>query len=496
MTHNFNLRKTTAWLMAGSTAMLLQSCAIPFISTKQADTTLPAHFQGSQENTEPAGNSADINWKDFFADQHLTALIDIAVANNKEVNMMAQRISVAQNEIQARKGEYMPFVGIGASADKEKVGEYTRNGAVEEALDVKEGKSFPKFVGNYQFGLVASWELDVWKKLRNATKVAVMEYMASIEGKNFLVTNLVAEVANSYYELVALDNELATLNENINIQQNALGVVKELQQYARANSLAVKRFDAEVKKNQSRQFVLKQQIVETENRINYLLGRTSQPIERSSAHFMTMQPKAMQAGLPSELLANRPDIRRAELELSAAKLNIDVAKANFYPSFSIHAGLGFQAFDPKYLLSMPESIMASLGGDLVAPLVNRNAIEAQYKSASATQIEAAYEYEQKIINAYMEVANQVSNIDNLDKNYQLKNTQVESLTQSIDVANQLFKAARADYMEVLLTQRDALDAKMELIETKQQQVSAVVNLYRALGGGWKTADATDVSQQK
>ena len=490
MKHNFKLRKTTAWLVAGSAAMLLQSCAIPFISTKQADTTLPTHFQGAPENAEAAaGNSADINWKDFFEDQHLIALIDIAVANNKEVNMMAQRISVARNEIQARKGEYLPFVGIGASAEKERVGEYTRNGAVEEALDVKEGKSFPKFVGNYQFGLVASWELDVWKKLRNATKVAVTEYMASIEGKNFLVTNLVAEVANSYYELVALDNELATLNENIQIQQNALGVVKELQQYARANSLAVKRFEAEVKKNQSRQFVLKQQIVETENRINYLLGRTSQPIERSSAHFMEMQPKAMQAGLPSELLSNRPDIRQAELELSAAKLNIAVAKANFYPSFSIHAGLGFQAFDPKYLLSTPESVMASLGGDLVAPLVNRNAIKAQYKNASAMQIEAAYEYEQKIINAYMEVANQVSNIDNLDKNYQLKNTQVDSLTQSIDVANQLFKAARADYMEVLLTQRDALDARMELIETKQQQISAVVNLYRALGGGWKTEAA-------
>jgi outer membrane protein TolC len=129
--------------------------------------------------------------------------------------------------------------------------------------------------------------------------------------------------------------------------------------------------------------------------------------------------------------------------------------------------------------------MASFGGELVAPLINRNAIEAQYKSASAMQVQAAYEYEQKIINAYMEVANQVSNMDNLDKNYQLKNKQVESLTQSIDVANQLFKAARADYMEVLLTQRDALDAKMELIETKQQQVSAVVNLYRSLGGGWK-----------
>ena len=474
--------KQLQWMVAGAVSLMLQSCAIPFITSKQAETTLPATYQ---ETVQPAGNSASVNWKDFFDDPNLVTLIDVAVANNKEINIMAQRISVAQNEIQARKGEYLPFVGIGASADKEKVGKYTRNGAVEENLDIKDGRSNPRFLGNYQFGLVASWELDVWKKLRNATKVAVMEYMATIEGKNFLVTNLVAEVAHAYYELIALDNELQTLDQNIKIQQNALSVVKELQQYARANSLAVKRFDAEVKKNQSRQYVLKQQIVETENRINYLLGRTPQTIARTSDSFMSMQPKIVQTGIPSELLANRPDIRQAELELSAAKLNIDVAKANFYPSFSIRGGLGFQAFDPKYLLNIPASVMASFGGELVAPLINRNAIEAQYKSANSMQIQAAFDYEKTIINAYMEVANQISNIDNLDKNYQLKNNQVEQLTQSIDVANQLFKAARADYMEVLLTQRDALDAKMELIETKQQQISAVVNLYRSLGGGWK-----------
>ena len=121
----------------------------------------------------------------------------------------------------------------------------------------------------------------------------------------------------------------------------------------------------------------------------------------------------------------------------------------------------------------------------MAPLVNRNAITAVYKNANATQIQAAYDYEKTIINAYAEVSNQVSNIDNLEKNYQLKSAQVDAMTQSVDVANQLFKAARADYLEVLLTQREALEAKTELIETKQKQISAMVNLYKSLGGGWK-----------
>jgi NodT family efflux transporter outer membrane factor (OMF) lipoprotein len=407
------------------------------------------------------------------------------MVNNKEINMLLQRISVARNEIQARQGEYKPFVGAGLATDVEKVGRYTRNGAVEHSLEIVEGEEIPELLGNIQLGLFASWELDVWKKLRNAQQVAAMEYLASVEGRNFMITNLVAEIANSYYELIALDNQLENLQSNIELQQDALEVVNLLQRAGRANSLAVKRFEAEVQKNQSNIFNIRQQIVETENRLNFLVGKTPQSIARRSADFLDRAPKAVQTGVPSQLLQNRPDIRQAELELAAADLNIQVARANFLPSFGIRAGLGYQAFNPKYLLKTPESLVLSLAGDAVAPLVNRNAIIAEYNNAGARQIEAAYEYEQTILNAYMEVAIQLSNMDNLAQNYALKVQQVESLTESIEISNQLFQSARADYMEVLLTQRDALEARLELIETKKEQMTAVVNLYKALGGGWR-----------
>jgi outer membrane protein TolC len=309
--------------------------------------------------------------------------------------------------------------------------------------------------------------------------------MASGEGKKFLVTNLVAEVAHSYYELMALDNQLENLQQNIAIQQNGLEMVKQLQFYARTTTLAVKRYEAEVAKNQAKRYEIKQQITVVENRINFLLGCTPQPIQRSSTSFMAIKPKFVQAGVPSQLLQNRPDIKQAELELSAAKLNIDVARANFYPSLGIKAGVGFDAYALKFLVNTPSSLAASIAGDLVAPLVNKNAIIAEYKNANAKQIQAAYEYEQSIIKAYVEVANQLSNIDNLDKNYTLKKNQVETLVQSINVASQLFKSARTDYLDVLLTQRDALEAKKELIETKQKQISAMVDLYKSLGGGWQ-----------
>ena len=465
----------------GLIGVMLQACGIPDLTTKKEDTHLPDRFKTDLlEKT----NSANVKWKDFFEDPDLVRLIDTAIVNNKEINIVMQRISTAQNEIQARRGAYLPFVNIGSGAGGDKVGKYTRNGVVEDNLQIANG-AFPTLVGDYQFGLFSTWEIDVWKKLRNSTKVAVFEYMASTEGKNFLLTNLVAEVAHSYYELITLDNQLSNLEQNIAIQQNGLEIVKQLQLFARSNTLAVKRYEAEVAKNQSRLYEIKQQITVAENRINFLLGRTPEPIKRSSGGFMDIKPKMLNTGIPSQLLQNRPDIRKSELELKAANLNIDVARANFYPSFGIKAGVGFDAFALRYLVNTPESIAASLAGDLVAPLVNKNAIIAEYKNSNARQIQAAYEYEQTIINAYTEVANQISNIDNLDKNYQLKKKQVESLVLSIDVSTQLFKNARADYLDVLLTQRDALEAKRELIDTKQKQINAMVDLYKSLGGGWQ-----------
>jgi outer membrane protein, multidrug efflux system len=468
--------------LAVSVACLLQACAIPASSSRVPELSLPGQFSQGSQTME---NSAAVDWELFFEDRDLSALIDTAITNNKEVAMLAQRINVAANEIQARRGEYLPFVGIGAGAELEKVGRYTRNGAVEEQLQVRDGEEFPDPLANLGAGLYASWEIDVWHKLRNATKSAAMEYLASMEGRNFMVTNLVAEVANSYYELMALDNQLENLDQNIQIQRDALAITNELRNFGRATSLAVNRFEAEVSKNESERYVIRQQIVDTENRLNLLLGRMPQPITRASETLMRREPTLVQAGIPSQLLENRPDIRKAELELAAADLNIAVAKANFYPSFAIRAGVGFEAFDPDYLLDTPASLMYAVTGDVVAPLINRNAIIALYQNASAAQIQAAYDYEQTVITAFSEVSTKVAEIENLQQNYQLKTSQVAALTSSVEVANQLFTSARADYLEVLLAQREALEASSELIETRQKQMSAMVNLYRALGGGWQ-----------
>ena len=461
-------------------SLMCAACSIPSLVKKSENKNVPALYPNSQDTV----NTAKVKWKDFFTDPNLQVLIDTALINNQELNIMLQEINVASNEIRARKGEYLPFVHLRGGAGVEKSGRYTRNGATDANTEIEPGKEFPDPLPNFIVAADVSWEVDIWKKLRNAKKSAVYRYLATREGKNFMVTHLIAEIASSYYELMALDNQLAILIQNIEIQQNALEIVKLEKQAAKVTELAVRRFEAEVLKNQSRRFYILQQITVTENRINFLVGRYPRPITRNSTAFTDLIPDTISAGIPSQLLENRPDIKQAELDLMATKLDVRVAKANFYPRLDISASIGLEAFNLTYLITKPESMLFYMAGGLAAPLINRNAIKANYYTANAKQIQAVYNYERTLLNAYIEVANQLSNIGNLEKSYDLKSKQVEALTQSIGISTRLFKSARADYMEVLLTQRDALESKFELIETKKQQMNAVVNIYQALGGGW------------
>jgi outer membrane protein, multidrug efflux system len=461
-------------------SLVYTACSIPALVQKTENKEVPAAYRDSQDTT----NTAKVVWKDYFLDPYLQALIDTALMNNQELNITLQEIQIARNEVQARKGEYLPFVGYAAGAGFEKPGRYTNIGSSEATTDIEPGKETPDPLPDFMAGLYASWEVDIWRKLRNAKKSAFYRYMSTIDGKNFLVTNLVAEIANSYYELLALDNQLDLVRQNIEIQSNALQIVMLQKQAARVTELAVRRFEAQVLNTRSLQYGIQQQIIETENKINFLVGRYPQPVQRNSQTFNDLVPASLSVGVPAQLFENRPDVRQAELQLQAAKLDVQVARAQFYPSLGMSAGLGTQAFKPGYLVKLPESLLYGLAADLAGPLVNKNAIKAAYASANAMQIQAVYNYERTVLNAYIEVVNQLSNIDNLANTFDLKSQQVAALSESVEISNGLFRSARADYMEVLLTQRDALESRFELIETKRMQMNAMVNMYQALGGGW------------
>ena len=202
--------------------LAIASCGIPRIAQRTEHTAVPASYAGNADST----NMSAIQWRNFFQDKYLADLIDPALKNNQELMITLQEIEIARNDIRVRKGAILPSVGIAAGAGIEKVGIYTSQGAGDASTEIMPGREVPDPLTDFSIAAVASWEVDVWKKLRNSKKAAVKRYLATVEGKNFVLTNLIAEVANSYYELIALDNQLEIVRQNISLQKNALEIVK------------------------------------------------------------------------------------------------------------------------------------------------------------------------------------------------------------------------------------------------------------------------------
>ena len=513
---NLSVRCPSAWrtkrVLARAVAcgllLALPACRIPALRLAEAGPDLPASFQRTTDTGNPvpvaaavggfglaagldsdagdAVSSACLGPSEFYEDANLTQLIGQALATNRELKNLEQEVQIASNEVLARRGAYLPFMDVGADTGFEKSGRFTRNGAVERMLEIRPGKEFPDPLPNTRLGLNFNWQLDIWHQLRNAQAAAVQRYFVASERRNSFVTKLVAEVAEHYYRLLALDQRIKTLDETITIQENSRQIAIAKRDVGRGTGLAVQRFQAEVRKNESEKLIVRQEIVETENRINFLLNRFPQPVARRAEDFFALNLRKLDVGLPAQLLQNRPDIRQAERELAAAGLDVMVARAEFYPKLSLNAGIGFEAFNPKYIF-YPESFASTLAGNLVAPLVNLKAIQAEYMSANARQLQSIYNYQRVIVNAFTEVVNRMSMVKNYSRSIEIKREQLDALESSVDAATQLFQNARVEYIEVLFAQRDLLEARTVLIETKKQQLSAVVNAYQALGGGLPVA---------
>lgn len=438
-------------------------------------------YKNLQESENTAQITAQITWREFFSDPYLVSLIETALANNQEFNIFIQDIEIARNEVKEKQGEYLPKVGLGLGVENYGTSKNTRDGVLDKIID-RNDLSAPNSAFN--LGPSMTWELDIWKKLRNAKDAARMRLMAQYEGRNYLISRLVAEIARNYYELMALDNSLQILDENIGIQEKAFLKMKILKDYAKANNLAVNRFEAQLLKTKSQRFEISQKIVEKENRLRFLSGiYDHKSILRNSEKLMSMQVDELQIGVPMQLLENRPDLRQAEYAIKAAKLDLKSVQANLYPSLSISAGTGFAAFGSA--LFNPKSLIYNVMGGLTVPLINRKAIIARIAIADSYQTQTVLNYEQTLLQAYTEVLNQMLNIKNIQQSFDTKQREVRLLDKSVDIANSLFQYAKADYVEVLLTQEEKLNAQKELVELKMNLIGSKVDLYRALGGGWR-----------
>lgn len=464
----------------------VSGCIAPSMPASPARPPVPASFAGSADSARRAdtASTATVNWRTFFEDSTLRSLIETAVANNPEMLSTLQEVEMARNEVRAIRGRLAPQVRAGATLGMDKSARYTAEGAGNASTDITEGKEVPEPLGDIGLGFTASWEADIRGRIRSQKGAALTRYLATVEGSRYVMTSLITEIANTYYELTALDAKLAIVQQAIGLQRNALDVVRAQREAAAVSELAVQQFQALLLNSQSLEFELRQQIREAENRLNLMAGRYPQAVSRSTASAPSTL-RALDTGLPAQLIENRPDIRAAEFQLQAARFDVKAARAEFFPELNLSAGLGLRAFSFKYLFTTPESMAWSVAGDAMAPLLNRTSIKAEFARASAAQQKALYDYRRVVLGGVTEVSTLVSAIDNLQRMYSFKAGQSEAMDRAIEISGDLFNAARANYLEVLTAQREALDVKLELVEMRLRQQETTTNLYRALGGGWK-----------
>ena len=380
-----------------------------------------------------------------------------ALAGNFDVQIALQHIEIARAGVTQLSGARLPEVALAASAGVHRYGRYTMDGAGNASTEITPGQPVPTYLPDLFVGLQASWEADVWGRLGALQGVARARYLASIEGTNLVVTNVVADIAAAYYELAALDRRQQVLTETIAHQTQALEMMRVEKAAGRANELAVRQFEAELANMRALSAATLEQTRNVEGQMNLLLARPAGPIARDPG-VLQREVAPIAAGVPSELLHNRPDIRAAELAVAAARLDVKAARAAVYPHLRISAELGYEAFDPRFLLRTPASLVASVVGGLVAPLVNRRGIAGAYRAANATQVEAMVRYQGTVLRGFVDVATGLSALQQSEEIVRHRQERKDALADTVEAANELFRSGKATYLEVLLAQQKTLEA--------------------------------------
>lgn len=430
-------------------------------------------------------NSGILNYRDYFKDQKLIHLIEIGLQNNFDLLEASQNIAIAKNRFKIQESKLFPMIGAQITSSQSRISNYTAEGAGNKNTEIETNQYIPNPLSNYGMGLYANWEIDLWGKLKNGKKAAYSRYFAQSEFKKWITSSIVAKISTQYYELLALENELKVIEETLRLEEEALFILQLQKESGKANALAVKQFEAEISNSISKKINVLQRRIETENDLNIILGRFKEPIGITNASFLDETITKVNIGTPKDLLVNRPDIKQAEYELLASKCDVIAAQKAFLPSLNIGGQMGFQAYKSSLIFSTPESWIYQFVGSLTTPLWNKSAIKNHFNIVRSEQINAYLNYQKKIIVAFQEVDSEANQLVNLDQLFQNKKKEVNLLNESILISNELFKSGKANYMEVLMAQRSAFTAKIELIETKKRQFQSKVFLYKILGGGWQ-----------
>lgn len=460
--------------IAGSLAIVgvLFSC----ISTKKYERPKVASSDAfrSDSMTTDTNSIAHYNWKQFFNDPTLTALIDEGLKNNFDLRIAIKNIDIAQSYLKQARVELGPSFNIQAKA-----------GVNDPSLNSLQGQAFSQHTTLNDFTLQGnfSWELDIWGKLRYQRKAALASYNQTLMSQLAVKSHLIASIANQYYLLLSLDKQREYIKTSVKNREESLTMMAALKKSGNITEVAVKQNEALLYTAQGMLADIELQIHLTENALSLFLGKSPSTFNRSSIDSVTISTP-LNIGVPIQLLSNRPDVMIAEQELRKNFETMHAAKANFYPSLQISASGGLNSMNFDQLFSA-NSLFASILGSLTQPIFNKRAIKTQYEVAKSKQEIALMSYEQSVLNAYKEVSDVLYSMQANDKKLIIKKQEESTLSIALNFSEQLQKQGMINYLEVIRAKESTLSAQIALTQLQYAKLKSTVDLYRALGGGWK-----------
>lgn len=459
-----------------SLLLLLTGCKVS--KDIEIEPEVPIAYRNS--TSQPDSTSiADIEWKNFFPDSSLRDLIEKAVAGNNDLQIAIKNIEAARLLHRQSKWGNVPQANLAVSASSTIPSENSLNGL--------SANNFLKtsHVEDYNAGVFISWEADIWRKISSRRKEALAQYLQTEEARKAIQTELVAGVAQGYYNLVMLDAQLDIAKKNLNLRENTVRIIKLQYDAAQVTSLAVEQ--AEAQRLSAAQIVpfLEKEIVIQENSLSILTGELPGAINRTGNIDLVSLHTELSSGLPASLLSHRPDVKSFEYGLQAANARVGITKAQMYPALNITAAGGLNSFKADNWFNMPSSLFGMVAGSLTQPLLNSRKLKTEYEISKVEREKAVIAFRQSVLIAVGEVSDALITIEKLKQEQEFAVQRVASLQKATNNADMLFKSGMANYLEVITAQGVVLQSELDLAALKRDQLNAVAELYRSLGGGWK-----------
>ncbi|RPG28650.1 MAG: TolC family protein [Muricauda sp. TMED12] len=464
------IKSTYKLLLVLTAPLLLQSC---FVAKNYSRPEIETESLYRTDNLpQDSISMADVSWRDLFNDQQLTSYIQEGLKNNIDIRIALQNVIAAEAYVKQGKAGYYPTLSGTAS--------FTRT---KNSQNSQFGSFFTRPLEQYELSGALSWEADVWGKIRSNKRAFGAVYLQSVSAHQAVKTNLIASIASTYYQLLALDKQLKVSKQTLEARKNSLETTVALKEAGQVTEVAVKQTEAQVHTTEIIVIDLENNIKLLENTFSILLGETPQQIERGSLDNQTIDTE-LSTGVPYLLLANRPDVMQAEYSLINAFELTNVAKSSLYPSLSLSASGGFQSLEFDNWLDA-SSLFSSLIGSLTQPIFNGRRLRTQMEVAKAQQEQALLNYKQALLTAGREVSDALYTYDAETKKLEARSKELDAYATAEGYSEELLNNGLANYLEVLTARQNALNSELNYVDSQYAQLSAIVELYRALGGGWK-----------